>query len=196
LQVKVRGHRVEPAEVEAALATHPDVAAAVVVAVGGEVGHLELAAYVVPNGSSPPSAVVLRRHLVRSLPRHLVPTVWELLAALPLTRNGKVDRAALPSPVGSLDAAEDSVRPTSPTEKALAAIWSDLLEVPAVGRFDDFFALGGDSLLLSQMHARLVSDLGVNLSLQEVYRAADLAGLAAAVDSTTRRRDSSGHAPA
>ncbi|MFC5288462.1 amino acid adenylation domain-containing protein [Actinokineospora guangxiensis] len=179
-QVKLRGHRIEPAEVEAALLAHPDVTAAAVVHGVDDKGRDCLLAYLVAAPGSSPSGVALRRHTSGLLPPYMVPRSFTALSELPLTRNGKLDRRALPVPHGRDEQAGEP--PATATETAIAGIWGELLGVPAIGRFDDFFALGGDSLLLTRMHARLNATCGVDLTLGEVYRCADLAALAAAVD--------------
>jgi amino acid adenylation domain-containing protein len=182
-QIKLSGYRFQPAEVEVALASHPQVAAAAVTTTDDHDGRRRLIAYVVPAPRAPgvPNATALRRHLSALLPAYMVPTVFLALRQLPLTRNGKLDYGALPAPGADVAAAAHQP-PASATEIAIAALWCELLRVPAVSRQDDFLVLGGDSLLVTRLHTRLQATFGVSLSLREVYQRPDLASLAAAVD--------------
>ncbi|MGW7414201.1 amino acid adenylation domain-containing protein [Streptomyces sp. NPDC054863] len=181
-QVKIRGNRVEPGEVEAALRTHPCIAGASVVAREGR-----LLAYVTARpGAGRPEPRTVRRHLAGLLPPYMVPVRITVLDELPLTGTGKVDRRALADlPVrkeGAGDPPEDS--PRTPTEQQLAAIWQELLGVDAVRREDDFFDLGGDSMLVLQVFARL-GEAGAPLPRPTViYEHRTLAELAAVVDAT------------
>ncbi|MBA3897664.1 MAG: amino acid adenylation domain-containing protein, partial [Sphingomonadaceae bacterium] len=138
-QIKIRGHRVEPAEIVAALNRLPEIAASAVVARGGE-----LIAFVVPAERTIPAVVALRASLAELLPDYMMPTRFVMLDALPLTPNGKVDRNALPAPEPSR--AEAAVAPRNPVEEALAGIWAEVLGAESVGVFDDFFERGGHSL--------------------------------------------------
>lgn len=178
-QVKIRGHRIEPQEVTTVLCGHGQVGAAAVVPVG-TASRKELVAYVAGRSDRPtPSPQELRRYLSERLPGYMVPARFIEVASLPLTRNGKLDTAALsrlPRP------ASGDEQPASTTEKRLAELWCELLELTAVGRHDDFLRIGGDSLLMTMMHARLRAMFGVELALREVYEAADLAGVAALID--------------
>ncbi|WTD23254.1 hybrid non-ribosomal peptide synthetase/type I polyketide synthase [Streptomyces anulatus] len=192
-QVKIRGNRVEPGEIEAVLQTHPDVAHAVVLAEDGR-----LTAFVTPGpGSSGTDAVALRRHLAESLPAYMLPSRITRVGRMPLTSTGKIDRRGLPAlreaaePSGA-DADADAgsgartgdVRtpPRTPTEVLLAAIWSALLQVDDVSREDDFFVLGGDSLLVLEVFARLEKQGGPLPRPTVIYRDRTLAALASAVD--------------
>jgi amino acid adenylation domain-containing protein len=159
-QVKVRGFRVEPGEIEAALAGHPGVAGCAVVVREDGAGDARLVAYVVGEAD----ARALRAHLRRILPEHLVPAVFVTLDALPLTPSGKLDRRALPAaaPVGDPDA---FVGPRDALELRLAHLWEALLEVQPVGVRDDFFALGGHSLLALRLLAGVERLAGRRLSM-------------------------------
>jgi acyl carrier protein len=170
-QVKLRGFRIEPGEVEAVLLTHPAVEEAAVVVRDGR-----LVAYAVA-----PEATELRAFLAERLPAYLLPSVLLLIPALPRTANGKVDRAALPAPEGRPESLP-AVPPSGPTEEALARIWSDLLHVEAVGVNESFFDLGGHSLLGAQLLARVRSELRVELPLQALFEAPTIAALAVEVD--------------
>jgi amino acid adenylation domain-containing protein len=145
-QVKIRGFRIEPGEIEAALSGLADVAEAVVVAreAGGE---KRLVAYVTARSGARLEAATLRVLLGARLPSHMVPSAFVVLDALPLTRNGKVDRRALPEPDGGSLRRAAYVAPRDETEALLCRIWSEALGVERVGVDDNFFELGGDSLL-------------------------------------------------
>ncbi|MFF8195724.1 amino acid adenylation domain-containing protein [Streptomyces bobili] len=178
-QVKIRGHRVEPGEVEAVLRSRADVSQAVVLADEGR-----LVAYVVlRHAAMDVDAVALRRHLVRSLPPYMMPSRVVLLAALPLTGTGKVDRRALPAASGAAPATDAAPSAAGDTVERMGRIWCDLLGVDRVAPDDDFFELGGDSLLALQVFDRLARHGGGPLPRPTaVYRHRTLAALAAAVD--------------
>ncbi len=184
-QVKIRGFRVECGEVEAALAAHPGVAEAVVVARLDPSGHKRLAAYVVAAGNGAVTASELRRSLLDRLPDHMVPSELATVDAFPLTPNGKVDRAALASvePTGPADD-RLPLRPRSPTEERLAAIWADVLgvDVARVGVDDDFFELGGHSLLAAQVIAQVREEFGTETVVRAIFEASTVAALAALVE--------------
>ncbi|RYZ37358.1 MAG: amino acid adenylation domain-containing protein, partial [Myxococcaceae bacterium] len=175
-QVKVRGFRIELAEVEAALRAHAEVREAVAVVREDVPGDKRLVAYVVLHQDVEPAE--LRAFIAKRLPEYMLPSLLVPLAALPLTPNGKVDRKALPVPEASQVAASTYVAPETPTEVALAALWSEVLRVPTVGRHDNFFELGGHSLLATQVVSRIRSTLGVELPLGDLFRAPTVAGLA------------------
>ncbi|HEX7239391.1 MAG TPA: non-ribosomal peptide synthase/polyketide synthase, partial [Longimicrobiaceae bacterium] len=179
-QVKVRGFRIEPGEVEGALLAHPGVQRAVVVARDDRAGGKRLVAYVVPAEGAPPSAGELRAWLRGTLPEHMVPSAVVSLETLPLTPSGKVDRRALPEP-GDAGAAEP-VAPSTPTEEILAGIWASVLGTERVGAHDDFFALGGHSLLGTRVVARLRDAFGVELPLRALFEAPTVAALAGRVE--------------
>ncbi|MFJ9898453.1 amino acid adenylation domain-containing protein [Streptomyces sp. NPDC091280] len=170
-QVKIRGFRIELGEVEAALAGHPDVAQAVAV-----VRDERLVGYVVGRGVD---ADALRRHAGRTLPDHMVPSAVVVLDRLPLTGNGKLDRAALPAPT-----VESGGRaPRTPQEEILCGLFADVLGLEAhrVGADDGFFDLGGDSLLAMRLTDRVRTALGAALPVRAVFEATTPAGLAARV---------------
>ncbi|WP_240359113.1 non-ribosomal peptide synthetase [Pyxidicoccus trucidator] len=186
-QVKVRGHRVEPGEVEAALCELPGVSAAVVVLRDDGPAGPRLVAYVEGEGQRPDPAA-LRGALAQRLPAHLVPSVLVALDALPLTPNGKVDRDALPAPEEALSGTtgDDFVPPSTPTQEALAALWCELLGVRRVGARDDFFELGGHSLLSVQLSSRVRERLGVELPVAALFATPTLEALAARIDASPR----------
>ncbi|HEX8275787.1 MAG TPA: amino acid adenylation domain-containing protein [Longimicrobiaceae bacterium] len=172
-QVKVRGFRVEPGEVEAALLAHPEVREAAVVAGRGPGGETRLAGYFVASGGF--DAAALREHLRDRLPEYMVPAALVRLDALPLTSNGKTDRRALPP--AEPDAA-DYVAPRDAVEEALAAAWAEALGVERVGVRDDFFELGGHSLSAARLVARIRERLGREVSLADLFRGATVERLA------------------
>jgi enterobactin synthetase component F len=154
-QLKIRGYRVEPGEIEQVLLTHPEVSHAVVTARVDPTGELSLVAYVVTRGSSSLTTRDLRTHLKRSLPSYMVPAACVKLDALPLNPNGKIDRHRLPAPEDSAFAGVAFEPPRSPKEVTIAALWADVLGLERVGRDDNFFDLGGNSLQAVRMLARL-----------------------------------------
>jgi amino acid adenylation domain-containing protein len=154
-QIKLRGFRIEPGEIETALADHPLVATAVVV-LRERAGESILAAYFTSPEGDVPDGAALRAHLLTRLPPYMVPSVFVPLDDLPLTPNGKIDRRALPAiDDGHLALHSQSAEPRTDTEIALAAIWVSVMDVPRVGASDDFFALGGHSLLAMRLVAQL-----------------------------------------
>ncbi|HEX7241567.1 MAG TPA: amino acid adenylation domain-containing protein, partial [Longimicrobiaceae bacterium] len=179
-QVKLRGFRVEPGEVEAVLLRHPGVREAVVQVRPDAAGEPRLAAWVVPSGT-PPSTEELRAHARSLLPRHMVPTAWMALDALPLTPNGKLDARALPAPGGG-EAPREHAAPRTALEEVLAGIWADVLGVPRVGVHDDFFELGGHSLLVTRIASLLRQTLQVQLPLRVLFDAHTVARLAGEVE--------------
>ncbi|WP_225835905.1 non-ribosomal peptide synthetase [Streptomyces sp. NK08204] len=182
-QVKLRGHRVELGEIENALLSRSDVAAATVVVREDAPGDKRLVAYLVPAGGAAVAVAGLRAALARELPAHMVPARYVVLERLPLTPNGKVDRRALPAPEGHRpDVSAAFTAPRTPTERTVAGIWAELLGVDAVGVDDDFFELGGHSLLAARVASRLRRHLGVDVPHRTLFDAPTPALLAAAVD--------------
>jgi amino acid adenylation domain-containing protein len=177
-QVKVQGFRVEPGEVEAVLGSHPDVAECVVTAERVPAGQRRLVAIAVPRGGSAPNREELVAHLRARLPHYLVPARLELVPALPLTANGKVDAARALEELGTPAGTAPEDRPESALERSLATIWHDLLDLGAVGPDDSFFALGGTSLLTLRLVNRIRSELGVALPFGQVFEAPTLRRLA------------------
>jgi amino acid adenylation domain-containing protein len=178
-QVKVRGFRIEPGEIEEALRAHPAVRDAVVVARADEAGDRRLVAYVVSGQEPPPAAEALRDHMRGRLPEHMVPGAVAFLQAFPLTPSGKVDRAALPEP--EAEPRGDGGRPPTPVEAILAEIVAEVLGRERVGVLDDFFDLGGHSLLATQVVARVREILGAEIPLRLIFEEPTVAGLAAAL---------------
>ncbi len=181
-QVKVRGYRIELGEIEAAIAQHGAVREVVVVAREDVPGDKRLVAYVVAP-EAPADLVEQLRGLIRaSSPEYMVPSHFMTLDALPLTHNGKIDRRALPAPSAGPRIARSHAAPSTPTERAVAAIWSAVLGIDPIGIEDDFFELGGHSLLATQVVARVRQTLSVELPLRDLFLAPTISRLAARVD--------------
>ncbi|WP_420127865.1 non-ribosomal peptide synthase/polyketide synthase [Longimicrobium sp.] len=178
-QVKVRGFRIEPAEIEARLGEHPEVRECVVLAREDAPGDLRLVAYVV--GGEGVSAEALRAHLGAALPAYMIPSAFVRMDAFPLTPNGKLDRRALPVP--DAPAPRTYEPPVGETEQALAEIFAEVLGVERVGRGDDFFALGGHSLLAVRVISRVRQVLGAEVALADLFEKPVLADLARAIAS-------------
>ncbi|ATY11822.1 non-ribosomal peptide synthase [Amycolatopsis sp. AA4] len=176
-QVKLHGNRIELGEVEAALHSHPAIAAA-----AAAVRDDRLVAYCVYRAGSVPSTSELRAHLARTLPEPMVPSAWMSLAALPLTPSGKIDRNALPAPDGARPAlAVGYVGPRNATEAELAEIWADALGVRPVGVHDPFLELGGRSLAATRICARVSRRTGRQVSVADLFTAPTVAELAEVV---------------
>ena len=182
-QVKVRGFRIEPGEIEAALATHATVREAVVVVREDVPGDKRLVAYVVPErGAAGATPLELREWLKSRLPEYMVPAAVVVLDRLPISPNGKLDRQALPAP--ERDRSDVTfVPPRSDLERQIAALWAEVLGVGAVGLADNFFDLGGHSLLLVQVHRRLREQLGLDVSIVELFQFPTIESLARHVTS-------------
>ena len=179
-QVKIRGHRIELAEVELTLLELPGVREAAGTARDDAAGGPQLVAYVVPGPGGPPAAAALRAGLAARLPDYMLPAAFVTLAALPLTDTGKVDRLALPPPGRGRPLAEPRVPPRTPVEHALAAVWAEALalDVDAIGIHDDFLALGGDSILAARVLAQVQGLLHAELSPEAFFGAGTIADLA------------------
>ncbi|HEV2735528.1 MAG TPA: condensation domain-containing protein, partial [Longimicrobiaceae bacterium] len=184
-QVKVRGFRIEPGEVEAVLARHPEVRAAAVAVRTDAGGAARLVGYVVPEAGAAPDAAALRAYLLERLPEYMVPGAFVALERLPLTPNGKTDLGALPAP-DALASDDGYTVPRTPAEEILAGIWAQVLRVERVGARDNFFELGGHSLLATRVVSRIRAAFGVDVPLRAVFEAPDLAGLAERVDAEVR----------
>jgi amino acid adenylation domain-containing protein len=183
-QLKIRGLRIEPGEVETALLGHPSVAECVV---GIDPAAARLVAWVVPRAGSALLATELRRYLEALLPAALVPAAFVILGALPLLPNGKVSRASLPPPDSPVPRAS-AAAPRTPAEEMLAWLWCEVLGVPEIGVHDDFFERGGHSLLAARLLARVRSIFGVDLPLRTLFAAPTIARLAQAIVAARRER--------
>lgn len=181
-QVKIRGFRIELGEIESALLTHSAIRDAAVLAREGPGGR-QLVAYLVPEGG-PPAAVAtddLRAHLRQTLPDYMVPAAWVFLPGFPLTPNGKLDTAALPEPEAGRPAAAGQAPPATATEEALAAIWQKVLRLERVGRHENFFAAGGDSILSIQIISQ-ARQAGWPLAPRHIFEHQTIAELAACAE--------------
>jgi amino acid adenylation domain-containing protein len=168
-QIKLRGHRIELGEIEAALERHETVHQAVLL-VQGQDADQRLVAYVRLNAASVKSED-LRGWLQERLPEYMVPGVYVTMEEFPLTPNGKVDRKRLPPPEGRLqERSAPALAPRNQTEQRVAAIWSELLETESVGMRENFFDLGGHSLLLVRVHARLRDEFAADISVTDLFR--------------------------
>ena len=189
-QVKLRGFRIELGEIEVALATHPSVIEAVVVLRSLDDHSSEdkqLVAYLVANGE-PPAVTEVRAHLRRTLPDFMIPSRFVTLEKMPLTASGKVNRLALPKPE-PLENIETFVGPRTQTEELLANIWAAELKLESVGVNDDFFALGGHSLLLMRIATRIREAFQVEVPLRDLFAAATVSTLAERVEAARRAGD-------
>jgi amino acid adenylation domain-containing protein len=199
-QVKIRGFRIELGEIEAALQGHEGVEQAAVMVREKEEGDKRLVAYVVPgqgrkasnseNGTNGLRASELQEHLRARLPEFMVPTVYVLLEKLPLTQNGKVDRRCLPEP--GLDSAEQEyLGPRNATEETLCRIWGEILKVERVGLHDNFFSLGGHSLLVLQLVTCMEESLKVEIPVRVLFEAPTVAEIAKYIAGSNGKRPQS-----
>jgi acyl-coenzyme A synthetase/AMP-(fatty) acid ligase len=178
-QVKIAGQRIEPGEIEVALREHPAVREAVVVARDDMSGERGLAAYVVTQPETPAGISELRQHLRQRLPQYMQPAAFVMLDRVPLTANGKIDRRALPAPDRTRPEMDHAYeQPRTIVEEQLAEIWSEVLGLDHPGIHDNFFDLGGNSLLGTKMMARVRDRCQVELTLRNVFEAPTIAGLA------------------
>ncbi len=183
-QVKLRGFRIELGEIEAALRTHPKVRQAVVQLREDYQNEKRLVAYLVySNSEATPLESDLRDFLNRSLPEYMVPSAFVVLDSFPLTPNGKVDRKALPVPASNHRApASGYVAPRTPLERQLAGIWSSVLRVDRIGIHDDFFTLGGDSLMAAEAILRMRNSSALDLSLRSLFQAPTIAAIVGIIE--------------
>jgi len=178
-QVKIRGHRVELAEIEAMLIQHPAVEDGVVVAYARD-SLLEhnLVGYIVPKHQPAPSVADLRGYLKQRLPDYMIPSLFVTLDALPLTPNGKINRNALPPPDVSRPELVKVIEPRSELEQLVAQVWCDVLKLEKIGTHDNFFDLGGHSLLATRVVARLRAKFKIDLPLRKLFELPTVAQLA------------------
>ncbi|MFE5810163.1 amino acid adenylation domain-containing protein [Streptomyces sp. NPDC056491] len=189
-QVKIRGLRIEPSEIEQVLSRHPGVRQAAVVVLTSLPGGPQLVAYVVPESGTRPEPAALRGHLAEDLPPYMLPGAFVMLDALPLTPNGKLDRARLPEPEQRVR--KDREAPATDTERAVAGIWAGLLPGKDFARDDNFFMTGGNSLQATQLLARLHEVLGVEVQLRQLFTHATIEQLSALVDAGRAVPENSG----
>jgi amino acid adenylation domain-containing protein len=189
-QVKIRGYRIESSEIELALAQHPDVGEAVVLANENMSGDKRLTAYVVSRRAGAASAKELKEFLKEKLPEYMLPASFVLLDCLPLTSTGKVDRTALSADEIEIETEDDYLAPRTAVEEVLAGIFSEMLSLERVGINGNFFDLGGHSLIATQVVSRVRAALEVELPLRNLFTAPTVAGLAAVIleNETERER--------
>lgn len=178
-QVKLRGFRIELGEIEAVLTQQSEVREALVVIQDGQDRRdRRLCAYVVPHPNHTLTVADLRDRLRERLPDYMVPSAIALLEQFPLTANGKIDRKALPIPDIQLTTLKaERILPQTPLEQQIADLWQSLLPVPIVGIHDSFFDIGGNSLLLIQLHSRLQTELGLTCSILDLFQFPTIASL-------------------
>jgi amino acid adenylation domain-containing protein len=182
-QVKIRGFRIEPAEIVKVLDEHPAVQASTVVSQEVQAGDKRLVAYFVPVAKAAPTHTEMRNFIATRLPEYMVPTVFVKLEALPLSPSGKVDRATLPTPSAENTLRDTSfITPRTPIEERLAAILASLLDLDRVSSEDNFFLLGGHSLLGTQLIARIRDAFGVELSLRSLFDFPTIAQLSGQIE--------------
>lgn len=191
-QVKVRGFRIELGEIEAALSRHPDIQQNVVITRETSRGDRRLIAYIVlADGADEPSHNELRSFLRRGLPEYMLPALFVRLDALPLTANGKVDRRALPEPPSERPNLRSTyVAPRDEREREIASLCAQILDLERVGIHDDFFALGGDSLMATRLIFQLQQQFKVRIPLMRLFQEPTIAGLAGALDEAEQAPDS------
>ncbi len=178
-QVKVRGFRIELGEIEAVLVQHDSVRQGVVTAKEDASGTKILVAYVIPESGRELDTAVLRAHLAEQLPHYMIPSIFMAVSEYPLTPNGKVDRRALPDPdETAVTSTEEFVAPRNKTEAQLAQIWCDILQIEQVGIHNNFFEMGGHSLLAIQIISRIRDAYDIDISPRHIFDAPTIADLA------------------
>jgi aspartate racemase len=178
-QVKLRGFRIEPGEVEAALSQHPAVRQAAVIVREDEPGDKRLVAYWVAANAEVPTYRELRQFLQQTLPDYMIPSAFVRVESLPVTPNGKIDRRALPQPsLSDIHSSSDYVAPRTPLEQQMADIWAEVLKLEQVGIHDNFFELGGHSLLAVNLFTQIEKAFKKNLPLSTLFQAPTIAQLA------------------
>jgi amino acid adenylation domain-containing protein len=177
-QVKVRGHRIELGEIDATLAKMDGIGQAVTIVREDRPGDVRLVAYLVARGAENPADDAIRAHLKKTLPEYMVPAHFIALKAIPLTANGKLDKKALPPPSVTAKQSANYVAPETELQKVVAAEMETSLGMRGIGLHDDFFTMGGHSLLAAQMTARLNKSYGTRLSMRHIFEAPTVAKLA------------------
>ena len=187
-QMKINGVRVEPGEIEAALLALPGIAAAAVALREDAAGARRLTAYLVPTAGAVPETASVRAALERQLPRHMAPSSFVWLDAMPMTPNGKLDRKALPAPPREETGPAADHPPETPLEREIAGIWEDVLRLPPLGVRADFFELGGDSLALLSLFAAVETRFGRRLTVDVLTGGLTIARLARLLDGDEQSR--------
>jgi len=182
-QVKIRGFRIEPGEIESALRQHPSVSQAMVALKDGPAGESRLVAYVVHNASAPDPDLVpsLRQHLRERVPEYMVPAAFQVLPALPLLPNGKIDRHALPD-LPHTEFPNNHAEPCTATEAQVQRVWLEVLQIDSVGTHDNFFDVGGHSLLLAAVQTKLASAFNREIASVDLYQYPTISALAKRLD--------------
>ena len=182
-QVKIRGFRIELGEIEAVLGQHEAIREVVAMVREDVPGDKRLVAYIVPDGDHVPSVSVLRQYLKEKLPEYMLPGAFVMIEKFPLTPNGKIDRRALPSPTGLRPELESAyVAPRTDMEQTIAAIWQTVLRLEKIGIHDNFFEVGGYSLLATRVISRIYKAFQVNLSLPSFFESPTVAGLSQTIE--------------
>ncbi len=181
-QVKLRGYRIELGEIEARLSEHPSVRAAAVLVREDTPGDKRLVGYMTRATAADPDFDLLKAHLRRRLPDYMVPSLFVVMDRFPETPNRKTDRKALPAPEAQASASASFVEPESQLEQTISEIWCEVLALPRVGANDNFFDIGGHSLLTIQMHGRLNQTLDRKVSLVDLFRYPTVKSLARYLD--------------
>lgn len=179
--MKIRGHRIEPAEIELALRDLAGVKEVVVVAREEKTGDLRLVAYVVPAQLAPPSVLELRCVVQERLPEYMIPSAFVFLETMPLTPTGKIDRRALPLPPMARPDLPTFAAPRTLIEETLASIWAEVLGLTSVGTHDHFVDLGGHSVAAAQVASRVGDTLHVEVPLRELFEASTIADMAVVI---------------
>jgi amino acid adenylation domain-containing protein len=188
-QMKIRGHRIEPGEIESQLNLHPSVRESVVLARETSSSQKQLVAYFIPRRQPGPAFRELSGFLRARLPDYMLPAAFVACDAWPLTPNGKVDRSALPAPDDSTHcASRPFAAPRNPVEESVAKVWSEVLARPRVGAHDNFFELGGHSLLAAQAVSRLKESFNIHLSIRSLFEKPTVAQLAREIERMTTQR--------
>jgi len=182
-QVKIRGFRIELTEIESILIQHPDIREVVVIAREDQIGNKQLVAYVVPENpvsdNNSISTTTLRASLREKVPDYMIPAAFVILDAIPLNPNGKLDRKNLPAPTVDIFRGEQAfIAPINPMETLIANVWSQVLVLERVGVNDNFFDIGGNSLLVIQVHNRLQQMLNRDISIVDLFRYTTIKALA------------------
>jgi amino acid adenylation domain-containing protein len=185
-QVKIRGHRVEPGEIEAILGQHAHVEQVVVTVRDKDRRGKRLVAYVTGRHDAKPEPLELRSYLRERVPEYMVPSFFVVLEKFPLTQNGKVDRRSLPDPAPMSERVDDDAQPRTPVEELICGIWADVLQAPRVGVYDNFFEVGGHSLLAMQAMTRMQEALGREFPLRLLFERPTVKGLAEGVQESFR----------
>jgi non-ribosomal peptide synthetase component F len=189
-QVKILGHRVEPGEVEAVLGAHEGVRQVCVIADADGNNLKHLVAYYVPRVPGAALAQDLRAFLRGKVPQYMIPAQFIALDALPLSPNGKVDRFALPAPEAAVETNPSAETPVTDMEETIADLWRRILRAPRVGLEDNFFDLGGDSLLLVAIHSNLQKILKIKIEVTELFEFTTVRSLARRLEGDGNREKS------